>query len=113
MKIKRTANIKTTVTKSVLLVIFTGALSFGFGNTRAEAEGWMFNRSYYSHDLPPEVAARYPRPESRSAYRLPQLATTPGFALKGARRWNYVRMFNGNSYDTTILRSDTFDVVSP
>lgn len=113
MNLKRTANIKTTVTKLVMLAILTGSLSFGFGNTRAEAEGWMFNRSYYSHDLPPEVAARYPRPESRSAYRLPQLATTPGFALKGARRWNYVRMFNGNSYDTTILRSDTFDVVSP
>ena len=102
-----------TVVRLVMLAIVTGSVGFGFDITRAEAEGWMFTRSYYSHDLPPEVAARYPRPESRSAYRLPQLATTPGFALKGARRWNYVRMFNGNSYDTTILRSDTFDVVSP
>ncbi|MCH9775487.1 MAG: hypothetical protein K0U90_03560 [Planctomycetes bacterium] len=113
MKVKRSVNIHRLVTKSIMLAILTGSACFSFGTTRAEAEGWMFTRSYYSHDLPPEVAARYPRPESRSAYRLPELATTPGFALKGARRWNYVRMFNGNSFDTTILRSDTFDVVSP
>jgi len=113
MNVNRLANTKRLVVKSLMLAMLTGAMGLSFGNSRAEAEGWMFSRSYYSHDLPPEVAARYPRPESRSAYRLPQLATTPGFALKGARRWNYVRMFNGNSYDTTILRSDTFDVVSP
>ncbi len=113
MKLNLSSKIRRFVAKSVLLVFLTGAASFSLGNQRAEAENWMFNRSYYSHQLPPEVAERYPRPQSRSAYRLPQLATTPGFALKGARRWNYVRMFNGSGYDTTILRSDTFDVVSP
>ena len=113
MKINRSGNIKRLVAKVFFLAMLAGLAGLSFGNSRAEAESWMFSRSYYSHELPPEVAARYPRPESRSVYRLPQLATTPGFALKGARRWNYVRMFNGNSYDTTILRSDTFDIVSP
>lgn len=111
MKKKPSTKIKRVIAPSLCFTLLTGFLCFG--SSRAEAEGWMYNRSYYSHQMPPEVAARYPRPESRSAYRLPQLATTPGFALKGARRWNYVRLYNGNSYDTTILRSDTFDVVSP
>ncbi|QDT44382.1 hypothetical protein Pan241w_44910 [Gimesia alba] len=113
MKVNQSTKIRRLVTRSLFLSLLTGTVGLGFGISRAEAESWMFNRSYYSHQLPPEVAARYPRPQSRSAYRLPQLATTPGFALKGARRWNYVRLYNGNSYDTTILRSDTFDVVSP
>ncbi|WP_339727304.1 hypothetical protein [uncultured Gimesia sp.] len=113
MKVNRLTKVRRLVTRSIFLSLLTGTVGLGFGGYRAEAESWMFNRSYYSHELPPEVAARYPRPESRSAYRLPQLATTPGFALKGARRWNYVRMYNGSGYDTTILRSDTFDVVSP
>lgn len=113
MNVKRFAEIKKNVAKIVMLAIVTGSVGFSFGNPQANAANWAFNRSYYSHELPPEVAARYPRPQSRSAYRLPQLATTPGFALKGARRWNYVRMYNGNSYDTTIYRSDSFDVVSP
>ncbi len=113
MNVNQSADIKRSVIKLMMLAIVTGSVSLGFGNPQADAADWAFSRSYYSHDLPPEVAARYPRPQSRSAYRLPQLATTPGFALKGVRRWNYVRMFNGNSFDTTILRSDTFDVVSP
>ena len=113
MKLNFSSKIRRCVAKCVLLLILPGAVSFSLGNQQAEAESWMFNRSYYSHQLPPEVAERYPRPQSRSAYRLPELATTPGFAIKGARRWNYVRMFNGNGFDTTILRSDTFDVVSP
>lgn len=113
MKVNRSTKIRRLITRSIFLSLLAGTVGLGFGNSRAEAENWMFNRSYYSHQLPPEVAARYPRPESRSAYRLPELATTPGFALKGSRRWNYVRMYNGSGYDTTILRSDTFDVVSP
>ncbi len=113
MKVIQSDEIRSHFTKLLFLVLVTGSINLSFVCQRAEAENWMFKRSYYSHELPPEVAERYPRPESRSAYRLPELATTPGFALKGARRWNYVRMFNGNSYDYTILRSDTFDVVSP
>jgi hypothetical protein len=113
MNVNRSGNNKRLVAKVFLLAMLTGLAGLSFGSSCAEAEGWMFSRSYYSHQLPPEVAERYPRPESRSTYRLPQLATTPGFTLKGARRWNYIRMFNGNSYETTILRSDTFDVVSP
>ena len=113
MNIIRSTKIRRLVIRSLFLSLLTVTVGLSFGTPRAEADNWMFNRSYYSHQLPPEVAAQYPRPQSRSAYRLPELATTPGFALKGARRWNYVRLYNGNSYDYTILRSDTFDVVSP
>ena len=113
MYVNQSTKIRRLVTRSIFLSLLTGIAGLGFGTTRAEADNWMFNRSYYSHQLPPEIAAQYPRPQSRSAYRLPELATTPGFALKGARRWNYVRLYNGNSYDNTILRSDSFDVVSP
>ncbi|MEQ8638616.1 hypothetical protein [Gimesia maris] len=113
MKFQHSAKIGKSTTRLLMLGILTATLSIGSGTQSAEAENWTFGRSYYSHELPPEVAARYPRPESRSAYRTPELATTPGFALRGARRWNYVRLYSGNSYDTTIYRSDTFNVVAP
>ncbi|WP_291173244.1 hypothetical protein [Gimesia sp.] len=113
MNYPQPAKIRKTATRLLMLGILTATMSVSNGIQHAEADNWAFNRSYYSHDLPPEVAAQYPRPESRSAYRTPELATTPGFALRGARRWNYVRLYSGNSYDTTIYRSDTFNVVAP
>lgn len=114
MKNSVSAGIRKFAVRSILLVaVASGTAGFSLNTQTVQAENWMFNRSYYSHQLPPEVAARYPRPQSRSAYRVPELATTPGFALRGARRWNYVRLYAGNSYDTTILRSDTFNVVPP
>ncbi len=113
MKLNQSAKNRKLVAKYVILAMLTGTAGLSFGNQRAEAESWAFSRSYYSHELPPEVAARYPRPQSRSAYRVPELATTPGFAVRGSRRFNYVRLYSGNSYDTTILRSDSFNVVSP
>jgi len=107
------SGIRKIVPKAVVLAVIVGASTLASSGQPVQAENWMYNRSYYSHQLPPEVAANYPRPQSRSAYRVPELATTPGFALRGARRWNYVRLYSGNSYDTTILRSDTFNVVPP
>lgn len=114
MKYSASGGIRKRIAKSILLTaVACGAAGFSLSSQQVQAENWMYNRSYYSHQLPPEVAARYPRPQSRSAYRVPELATTPGFAIRGARRWNYVRLYAGNSYDTTILRSDTFNVVPP
>ena len=74
-----------------------------------QAEDWMFNRSYYSHHVPAEIAAQYPRPESRSAYRKPYVGTQPGFAVRGGYRTRVMRMQSGNSYDTTIFREGWFD----
>ena len=114
MKHTESVSIRRLAANSILLIVVaSGAAGFGLNPQQVRSESWMYNRSYYSHQLPPEVAARYPRPQSRSAYRVPELATTPGFALRGARRWNYVRLYSGNSYDTTIFRSDTFNVVPP
>lgn len=75
----------------------------------ASAAGWMFEPSYYSHDLPPEVAAEHPRPVSRSAYRRAWAATQPGAAIRGAWRYNRVQVRSGNSVDTLIIREDWFN----
>ncbi len=72
----------------------------------ASAAEWMFERSYFSHALPPEVQAQYPVPESRSAYRQAARGTTPGFAMRGVQRWKWTTMRSGNSYDTTLYRSN-------
>jgi hypothetical protein len=76
----------------------------------ASAEDWMFRRSYFSHALPPEVAAQYPRPESRSAYRPAVVSYGPGFAIRGGTRINRIFMRSGQSTDLTIIRQDWFDV---
>ena len=75
-----------------------------------EASDWMFRRSYFSHDIPPELAGVYPLPVSQSAYRPAIVSPYPGFAINGARRFNRVLIQNGNSLDYTILRSDSFRI---
>jgi hypothetical protein len=72
------------------------------------ASEWMFRRSYYSHNLPPEYAAHFPRPRSLSAYRRPYVGTGPGFAVRGGYRINRVFLRSGNSTDTTILYESWF-----
>ena len=74
------------------------------------ASDWMFRRSYFSHEIPPELADRYPVPMSYSAYRPAVASPYPGFAINGARRFNRVLIQNGNSLDSTILRSDSFRI---
>jgi len=70
----------------------------------ASDESWVFRRSYFSHVLPPEVQAKYPVPESRSAYRRPLVHVYPGFAVDSVYRYNPITIFNGSSTDTTIYR---------
>jgi hypothetical protein len=66
-------------------------------------DDWVFRRSYFSHVLPPEVQARYPVPESRSAYRLPLVDLYPGIAVQGIYRYNTINIYDGaGSMDTTI-----------
>jgi len=75
--------------------------------TPTQAADWMFQRSYFSHELPPSIAARYPRPSSRSAYRIPY-ARGNGFAVRGGYRFNRIYLQSGNSTDTTYIREDWF-----
>jgi len=73
---------------------------------RAECADWTFRRSYFSHELPPEVATVTPQPISRSAYRPAIPNPSPGFSITGGYRWNRVVIQNGASQDFTVLRSD-------
>lgn len=83
----------------------------------AEGGDWMYRRSWFSHEpamsqefaapgaphgmtsLPPHML-----PQTRSAYRpaIPQRG--PGFSIRGKYRFNFYRLFNGRSYDTTVFR---------
>ena len=87
------------------------AVVFAFGqcavrSASADDQGWMFRRSYFSHVLPPEIQARYPVPESRSAYRRPLV--TPGFGVRGSYRYNPIEIYDGRSTDVEIYRQFWF-----
>ncbi len=90
--------------KRILFVILF-CVGMSVSANSASAAEWMFERSYFSHALPPEVQAQYPVPASRSAYRQAARGTTPGFAIRGVQRWKWTTMRSGNSYDTTLYRS--------
>lgn len=77
---------------------------------RCRSSDWVFRRSYFSHDVPPELAAVYPTPVSYSAYRPAIVSPYPGFAINGVRRFNRVLIQSGNSLDYTIQRSDSFRI---
>ena len=79
--------------------------------TEARAGGWMFRRSYYSHEIPPEKAADYPRPQSRSAYRRAITGYGPGAAIRGGYRYKHILMRSGNSTDLTVIRENWFDLL--
>jgi hypothetical protein len=74
----------------------------------ADDRGWTFRRSYFSHVMPPEIQARYPVPESRSAYRRPLVNLSPGFGVRGSYRYNPIEIYDGRSMDVEIYRSFWF-----
>jgi hypothetical protein len=76
----------------------------------ARAEDWMFRRSYYSHARPPEHLAQFPPPERRTAYRPAFAGVTPGFAIRGAYRYNRMQLGQGRNADVTIYRQDWFEL---
>ena len=84
------------------------------GGNVAEASDWMFRRSWFT-DLPaphePAVGAlpAHAMPQPRSAYRpaIPQRG--PGFAVRSKLRFNFYRLYNGRSYDTTVFREFYFE----
>jgi hypothetical protein len=77
----------------------------------ASAEDWMFRRSYFSHDLPEGVAANYPVPTSRSAYRIAQYRD--GFGINSAYRVNNYVIVNGDRVDRTYYREGWIEFVRP
>ncbi|HUG93293.1 MAG TPA: hypothetical protein VML55_20800 [Planctomycetaceae bacterium] len=87
-------------------IVACGAAVIG---PEARAADWMFRQSYYSHQLPPEVAAHYPRPQSRSAYRPAITGTTPGLSLRGGYRFSRIFLGSGGATDTTIYREDWYE----
>jgi hypothetical protein len=90
------------------LAVVIGFCQFASNRAAADDQGWMFRRSYFSHVLPPEIQARYPVPESRSAYRRPLVNLSPGFGVRGSYRYNPIEIFDGRSTDIEIYRSFWF-----
>jgi hypothetical protein len=90
------------------LAVVIGLCQFANNPAAADDQGWMFRRSYFSHVLPPEIQARYPVPESRSAYRRPLVNLSPGFGVRGSYRYNPIEIFDGRSTDVEIYRSFWF-----
>src|SRR5579859_1952128 len=90
------------------LAVVIGLCHCATGRASADDQGWMFRRSYFSHVLPPEIQARYPVPESRSAYRRPLVNLAPGFGVRGSYRYNPIEIFDGRSTDIEIYRQFWF-----
>ena len=94
--------------RAVLAAIVCHLVLIWNGASSAQASGWMFRRSYYSHKVPAELEASYPRPISRSAYRRPYIRST-GYAVRGGYRYNRIFLRSGNSTDLTVIREDWFE----
>jgi hypothetical protein len=90
------------------LAVVIGLCQLANNPAAADDQGWMFRRSYFSHVLPPEIQARYPVPESRSAYRRPLVNLAPGFGVRGSYRYNPIEIFDGTSTDVEIYRQFWF-----
>jgi hypothetical protein len=76
----------------------------------APAGELMFRRSYFTHAIPPELEGLYPIPESRSAYRPALAGATPGFAIRGAYRFDRMFLRSGSSTDLTVFRGDWYEI---
>ena len=96
--------------RTLVCLLFLSVASLAGVTSEAQAEHWMCRRSCYSHQMPPEVAARYPRPLSRTAYRPTFMRSGPGYTVRGGYRIKRLYLRSGNSTDTTVYREDWFDV---
>jgi hypothetical protein len=77
----------------------------------AAGEDWMFRRSYFSHEVPPELKEVFPVPESRSAYRRAYVGGRYGIAIRGGYRYNSVYLQSGSSVDYINVRENWVEVV--
>jgi len=92
-------------------VLVLGMVSGFLGSNATEAADWMFRRSYYSHHVPADQEADYPRPYSRSAYR--RAVVPPGVSIRGEYRRNTMILQNRNSTDYRIQRHNWFQFYTP
>jgi hypothetical protein len=106
----RMKKLKSLATRTAALAVVCGFWLADVRSATADDQGWMFRRSYFSHVLPPEIQARYPVPESRSAYRRPIVNLSPGFGVRGVYRYNPIEIYDGRSTDVTIYRQYWFQV---
>jgi len=97
--------------RRVAALVLTAASVTAGGPARADAAGWTFRRSYYSHDIPVAATAWRSYPATGAAYRPAVAGPYPGFSVHGVHRVNRVLIRSGASFDQTILRSDAFHVV--
>jgi hypothetical protein len=98
----RTGKTPLSVRLCITLLVAAGLSALALRPALADDEGWMFRRSYFSHVLPPAVQARYPIPESRSAYRVPLIDVYPGSSVQSVERYNTILLDHGN--DVMIYR---------
>ena len=72
---------------------------------------WMFQQSYYSHEL---AAAEWDDPilpSPRSQLRVPTVGTNPGFSVRSRYRVNTFVLRNGlNSFDVTYQRQGNVEI---
>src|ERR1700680_3172175 len=104
----RMKKLKPLATRAAAFAVVCGIWLADVRSATADDQGWMFRRSYFSHVLPPEIQARYPVPESRSAYRRPIVNLSPGFGVRGVYRYNPIEIYDGRSTDVTIYRQFWF-----
>jgi hypothetical protein len=74
------------------------------------AADWAFRRSYFSHESPPAAIRRARVPVSYAAYRPAVASPYPGFSVRGVTRFDRVLISSGGSFDSTVLRSNGFEV---
>lgn len=98
------------VMRAIRALLIVAAAFVTFAASSAQAENWMFRRSYYSHgELPPSLAGEMPN--NRTVYRDPWVGAHPRFAIRGGWRFNTFTIQNGNgSVDRTYFRENWYDV---
>lgn len=91
-----------------LLLIGICLAGLAFDAPAAQAENWMFRRSYYTHGTGPGILDD--SAPSRSEYREPWVGAHPRFAIRGGWRFNSYILQNGQSTDRTFFRENWYDV---
>ncbi len=95
--------------RGIVIFAVTICLALTMQSSAKSAE-WIYQRSYFTHDLPPAFARKYPIPESRSAYRPAYVGNGPGFSIRGGYRYNNYTLRSGSSTDTTIFRKNWVEI---
>ena len=89
---------------ALMLAIVAGATA-----NSAQAEGWLFRRSYYSHNDSPGFNGGEV-PVARSAYREAVAGGRGRFSIRGGYRYNSIVIPNGNGFDRTVIRENWVDL---